>query len=121
MSPDGYPIPSGCLAPWQCRRLRAYIDANLSQPLVLSTLADVVSLSTSHFCRAFRQSFGVPPHQFVMQRRLEHAQQLMLSTSESLSSIALSCGLADQSHLTRWFRRSVGQTPAMWRRVQREI
>jgi AraC-like DNA-binding protein len=58
-------------------------------------------------------------HGYVMRKRVEMAQELMLSTSEPLSSIALICGLSDQSHLTRWFRRVLGQTPAFWRRMRR--
>ncbi len=53
-----------------------------------------------------------------MQRRVAMAQRLMLGTSEQLSRIALSCGMSDQSHLTRWFRRIVGETPAAWRRAR---
>jgi AraC family transcriptional regulator len=114
------PIARGSLAPWQAKRVRTHIDGNLQQRLSVDVLAAVVSLSTSHFCRAFKRSFGVSVHRYVMQRRVEVAQSLMLNTGDSLSGIALTCGMSDQSHLTRWFHRVVGETPAAWRRTHRE-
>jgi AraC family transcriptional regulator len=92
----------------------------VTQDLLTNTLADVVNLSPSHFCRGFKRSVGITVHRYVMQRRVEKAQQLMLTTAEALSGIALSCGMSDQSHLTRWFRRVVGETPAAWRRARYE-
>ena len=112
--------PAGSLAAWQMRRVRHYIEANLTQDLQTNTLADVVNLSPSHFSRAFKRSLGITVHRYVMQRRVEKAQQLMLTTAEALSSVALSCGMSDQSHLTRWFRRVVGEAPAAWRRAHYE-
>jgi len=112
--------PAGSLATWQMRRVGHYIETNLTQDLLTNTLADVVNLSPSHFCRAFKRSVGITVHRYVMQRRVEKAQQLMLTTAEALSGIALSCGMSDQSHLTRWFRRVVGETPAAWRRARYE-
>jgi len=112
-------IVRGGLAGWQVKRVRDYIERNLAQPLSVEGVARVVALSSSHFSRAFSCSFGVSPHLYVMHRRVEMAQRLMLTTSESLGSIALSCGMSDQSHLTRWFRRVVGETPNSWRRARR--
>jgi len=104
------------LASGQAGRLRQYIDANLSQRLDLETLARTVHLSKSHFARAFKQTFGITVHDCIVRARLERARQLMLNSSEKLSDIAASCGLSDQSHLTRLFRRRLGATPAAWRR-----
>jgi AraC family transcriptional regulator len=112
--------PAGCLAAWQARRVRLYIDANLMKHLDICALAQVVNLSPSYFSRAFKRTLGVTVHRYVMKRRVEKAQQLMLTTAEALSGIALSCGMSDQSHLTRWFRRIVGETPAVWRRARYE-
>jgi AraC-like DNA-binding protein len=108
---------SGGLAPWRARRVSAFIEANIEQRMTAGDAARVVNLSTSHFSRAFKRSFGQTVHGFIMRKRIERAQQLMLSTSDELSSIAISCGLSDQSHLTRWFRRVVGETPGSWRRA----
>jgi transcriptional regulator GlxA family with amidase domain len=108
----------GGLAPWQVRKVTSYIDANLDQTIRNDDLAAIVRLNASHFGRAFRNSFGEPPHEYVIRRRVERAQGLMLSTRASLSSIALDCGLADQAHLSRLFRRVVGETPRAWRRAR---
>jgi len=75
-------------------------------------------LSPCHFSRVFRDSFGCSPLEYVTRRRMEHAQGLMLSTDAPLSQIALDCGLADQAHFSRLFRRFVGETPRSWRRAR---
>jgi AraC-like DNA-binding protein len=108
----------GGLAPWQVRRLRTHIEGNLGGTIYCEDLARLVSLSLSHFMRAFKESFGCAPHAFLIRRRMEHAQGLMLTTDEALGQIALMCGLADQSHLTRLFRKWVGESPAAWRRAR---
>jgi AraC-like DNA-binding protein len=79
-------------------------------------LAGLVPLSVSHFCRAFKETFGDTPHMYIIRLRLELAQSLMLATEDPLSQIALASGLADQAHLTKLFRRVVGETPGAWRR-----
>ena len=106
----------GGLSPWQIRKVASYIEAHLDRSIKNDELAGIARLNTSHFGRAFRNSFGEPPHEYVIRRRVERAQGLMLSTAAPLSEIALDCGLADQSHLTRLFRRIVGQSPRAWRR-----
>jgi AraC-like DNA-binding protein len=108
----------GGLSPWQIRKVTSHVDAHLDRPIRNDELATVVRLNPSHFGRAFRNSFGEPPHEYVIRRRVERAQGLMLSTDASLSDIALDCGLADQSHLTRLFRRIVGESPRAWRRAR---
>ena len=113
-------IPCYGLAAWQAKRVRLYIETNLAKRLHITELADAVNLSASHFCRAFKRTFGVTAHLYVMRRRVVRAQRLMLTSVEALSSIAVSCGMSDQSHLTRWFARVVGETPAAWRRARFE-
>jgi AraC family transcriptional regulator len=108
----------GGLAPWQIRRLKAHMEINLGDSIRCEDLARLARLSLSHFMRAFRDSFGCPPHTFLMRRRTERAQGLMLTTGDSLGQIALDCGLADQSHLSRLFKKFVGETPAAWRRAR---
>lgn len=108
----------GGLAPWQVRKVINYVETHLDRPIRNEDLAAIVRLNPSHFGRAFRNSFGEPPHEHVIRRRVERAQGLMLSTDASLSEIALDCGLADQSHLTRLFRRIVGESPRAWRRAR---
>jgi transcriptional regulator GlxA family with amidase domain len=117
------PQPSGSgarrgLAPWQVRRVLAHIEANLSTAIRNKDLAVIARLSAFHFNVAFRNSVGESPHGHIIRRRVERAQGLMLSTDMSLCDIAADCGLADQAHLTRLFRRIVGESPAAWRRVR---
>jgi len=106
------------LAPWQVRRVLAYIDMNLDASIKNKDLAAIARLSVFHFNVAFRNSVGDSPHEYIIRRRMERAQGLMLSTEKSLSEIAAECGLADQAHLTRLFRRAVGESPAAWRRAR---
>jgi len=106
------------LAPWQVRRVLAHVEAHLNTPIRNGDLAAIARLSTFHFNVAFRNSVGDSPHGFIIRRRVERAQGLMLSTRRSLSDIAAECGLADQAHLTRLFRRIVGESPAAWRRAR---
>jgi AraC family transcriptional regulator len=106
----------GGLAPWQQRKVDRYVREHLERPMRVDELAEQVSLSASHFCRAFKDSFGDTPHAYIVRLRLERAQELMLSTEDTLSQIALACGLADQAHLSKLFRREIDETPNAWRR-----
>jgi AraC family transcriptional regulator len=108
----------GGLAPWQVRALKSHIEASLDSSMTTAELASLVHLSKYHFSRAFRQSFAASPHAYIMRCRVERAQTMMLKTSDSLTTIAANCGLADQAHLCRLFRRLVGVPPGAWRRVQ---
>jgi AraC-like DNA-binding protein len=110
--------PRKGLAPWQVRRVLAYIDAKLDTSLKNKDLAAIAHLSLFHFNVAFRNSVGDSPHEYIIRRRMERAQGLMLSTEKPLSEIAAECGLADQAHLTRLFHSIVGQSPAAWRRAR---
>ncbi len=108
----------GGLAPWQVRTINAHIDANLDREIGVQDLAAVARLSTSHFGRAFKKTFGRSPHAYLIAERLERARCLMLATAEPLAQIAVAVGLADQSHLSRLFRKHVGQSPFAWRRAR---
>ena len=112
-------VVRGDLPAWQMRRVIAHVDANLARRIPVQELAQLLGLSASHFCRAFKCTFGTSPRHYVLRRRVEVAQGLMLTTSEPLSSIAVRCGMCDQSHFTRSFHRIVGETPYTWRRTRR--
>jgi AraC family transcriptional regulator len=106
----------GGLAPWQKRKVEAYIAQRLEGSILVQDLAAIVSLSANHFSRAFKMSFGESPHAYITRSRVGRARALMLNTSDSLSQIALACGFADQAHLCRVFRPATGTTPGAWRR-----
>ena len=106
---------------WQSRRVSDYIDAHLGGRIFVSDLSAIVQRSEAHFSRAFKRTFGVSPHLYILRRRIEKASHLMLVSDDSLSDIALACGMADQSHLCKIFRQMTGRTPAAWRRERRAL
>ena len=115
--PNSLRIVKGGLAPWQERRSKEILVANLAGNIPLAVIAEACGLSVSHFSRAFRKSTGSAPHAWLQQARVEHAMTLLRQRGQSLSEIALACGFVDQSHFTRVFTQRVGLTPGSWRRV----
>src|SRR5262245_41374003 len=111
-------IPRGGLTPWQVRRAKQLMHANLDEKLPLSRLAQECELSVSHFARAFRQSTGIPPHRWHLNQRVERAKELLRDPALSLADVALACGFGDQSHFTRTFTAVVRLSPGLWRRMQ---
>jgi AraC-like DNA-binding protein len=109
---------TGVLAPWQIRKIIGHIESNLDRSIRSGDLATLVRLSPAHFSRTFRNTFGCSPLSYVTRRRVDRAQGLMLSTDNPLAQIALDCGLADQAHFSRLFRRVVGECPRAWRRAR---
>ncbi|HET7085401.1 MAG TPA: AraC family transcriptional regulator [Rhizomicrobium sp.] len=107
---------TGGLAAWQMRRLNVFIEARLEQPIHLKELSAISKLSTAYFSRAFKLTFRETPHAYIVRRRLERAETLMLTTDLLLSDIAARCGFADQAHLCRLFRQQYAKSPAAWRR-----
>jgi AraC family transcriptional regulator len=108
------------LAPWQTRRVIQVVEENVGGKIRLEDLARSIRLSPRQFSRAFSSDFGETPYAYVLRRRIERAQEMMmLLTEEPLASIAVRCGLSDQPHLTRMFHRLVGESPASWRRRHR--
>lgn len=109
------PTITGGLSPSVLRNVLAYIDASLAQPLTLADLAAEAALSEFHFARMFRQSMGLAPHQYVMQRRMAQAEQLVRYSNNSLTEIALSCGFNSASHFSNRFKSVTGITPSQLR------
>jgi AraC family transcriptional regulator len=93
------------------RRALEMMDAQLDASLTVDILAQEVGLSTSHFARAFRETIGRAPHQYLLARRLERARHLLEAPDAVLSDVALRAGFADQAHFTRLFKREFGVTP----------
>ena len=107
------------LAPWQATRIQRYIEDHMEAGIRIDDLIALTRLSASYFFRAFKGSFGMSPHAYVVKRRIERAQTLLITTDESLCQIALAVGLTDQAHLSRLFRQHTGSPPGVWRREGR--
>jgi AraC-like DNA-binding protein len=114
---DALQIPQGpsCLAIWQIRRVGRYIDEHQSQAIHVVELASAVDLSPSHFARSFRAATGATPHAYLIEHRMRLACALLAHSDRTLALIAVECGLADQAHLGRLFKRYTGSTPSVWR------
>jgi len=107
----------GGLAGWRVKRVAAFVEANMDSSIRVGDLARIVLMSTSHFCRAFKQTFGETPLRYVMRQRMRRAQAIMLRSRDSLAKIAVDCGMCDQAHFSRVFRKIVGVNPGAWRRA----
>jgi AraC family transcriptional regulator len=92
-----------------------YTQAHLDQDIRLADLAALTGMSQYHFCRLFKRSLGVTPHQYVMQQRIERSKHLLKQKDLAIADIALMCGFKSQSHLTTLFRKSTGTTPKSFR------
>jgi AraC-like DNA-binding protein len=108
----------GGLLAWQLNRVFDYIETHLAEKMVVTDLADLIDVSAGQMFRAFKVSVGVPPFNYIARRRVELACTMMSTTREPLSQIAIACGMCDQAHLSRVFRRMIGMSPGAWRREQ---
>lgn len=107
---------SGGLAAWQRRKAVAYIEEHLAESISLAALAREVGLSACYFCRAFRQSFGVPPRRYQLRKRIEQAKALLAKHAASVTDVSLTVGYNDTSAFCTAFRRITGLTPSAYRR-----
>jgi AraC family transcriptional regulator len=106
----------GGLAGWQKKKVSDHVEGHLEEEISLSQLADIAQLSRYHFARAFKQSFGMPPHRYHMSRRMERAKTLLEVPARSVTEVGMMLGFAETSSFTTSFRRSVGLTPSDYRR-----
>ena len=108
----------GGLLAWQLNRVVEYIETHLAEKMMATDLADLIDVSVGQMTRKFKVSVGVPPFHYISRRRVELACTMMSTTRESLSQIAIACGMCDQAHFSRVFRRMIGMSPSAWRREQ---
>ncbi|MHB0771229.1 helix-turn-helix domain-containing protein [Bradyrhizobium sp. 5.13L] len=103
------------LQSWRLKRVLQYIDKHLSAKMTLQEMAGVAGLSRMHFAAQFRAATGVRPHEYLLRRRIERAQELLKQAEVTLVDIALTVGFQTQAHFTTVFKRFVGDTPYQWR------
>jgi AraC family transcriptional regulator len=106
----------GGLAAWQQRTVAGYIEDHLAEQIPLATLAGLARLSPYHFSRAFKQSFGVPPHRYHTSRRIEQAKLLLEARTRSVTDIGLTLGFSETSAFSAAFRKATGLTPTGYHR-----
>ena len=106
------------LAKWRLKRAIEYIEASLAESVSLANIASAAGLTRMHFAAQFRAATGLRPHEYLLRRRIERAQEKLAGTSMSLVEVALSVGFQTQSHFTSVFTRMVGQPPRAWRETQ---
>ena len=114
-------LASGGLTKWRLRRVLTYIDQHICESITLATLAEVAGLSKMYFAAQFRAATGCRPHEFILRKRIERAQQMLLDTAEPLVSIALDVGFQSHAHFSTVFKRFVGLSPYQWRAANRDL
>ncbi|PZR47619.1 helix-turn-helix domain-containing protein [Paraburkholderia fungorum] len=106
---------ASALPSWRLSRAIEYVDAHLSESIGLADIANSTGLTRMHFASQFRRATGMRPHEYLLRRRIEHAQHLLLASKHNVLDVALSCGFRSQAHFTTVFKRLVGETPYCWR------
>lgn len=113
--PQLVPDSKGCLSEHQLQKVFKYIQVHLEQDVALSDIAGVLNLSQYHFCRLFKQSTGLAPHQYLTQCRIDRAKQLLRTTQLTITEVAFAVGFNNHSSFTRLFRQYIGMTPKEFR------
>jgi AraC family transcriptional regulator len=108
------------LTRWRLKRALDYVEARLAEPVSLADLASSTGLTRMHFAAQFRAATGLRPHEYLLRRRIERAQEMLVRSGMSVVDVALSVGFQTQSHFTTVFKRFVGQTPRAWRQSRSE-
>jgi len=103
---------------WRLKRAVDYIESHLAGPLSLADLASATGLTRMHFAAEFRAATGLRPHEYLLRRRIERSQEMLVATNMSLVNVALAVGFQTQSHYSSVFRRFVGQPPRAWLQAQ---
>jgi transcriptional regulator GlxA family with amidase domain len=103
------------LARWRLKRAIDYVEAQLDKPVSLADVASSAGLTRMHFAAQFEAATGLRPHEYLLRRRIERAQEMLVGTDMSLVDVALSVGFQTQAHFTSVFKRYAGQSPRAWR------
>jgi transcriptional regulator GlxA family with amidase domain len=103
------------LARWRLKRAIDYVEAQLDKPVSLADVASSAGLTRMHFAAQFKAATGLRPHEYLLRRRIERAQEMLVGTDMSLVDVALSVGFQTQAHFTSVFKRYAGQSPRAWR------
>ncbi|MGF6933484.1 AraC family transcriptional regulator [Paraburkholderia sp. UCT70] len=106
---------ASALPSWRLNRAIEFVDAHLSESIGLADIANSTGLTRMHFASQFRRATGMRPHEYLLRRRIEHAQHLLRESKHNVLDVALSCGFRSQAHFTTVFKRLVGETPHCWR------
>ncbi|CAE6703394.1 helix-turn-helix domain-containing protein [Paraburkholderia aspalathi] len=114
-APNSQNREGAALPQWRMNRVVEYIDAHLSETIGLADIAASAGLTRMHFAAQFRRATGLRPHEYLLRRRIEHAQHLLLNSKHNVLDVALSCGFRSQAHFTTVFKRFAGETPCCWR------
>jgi len=103
----------------ELQQIQAFMDERLAECLTIARMAAFLGRSASQFSRSFRNSVDMPPHRYLLTRRLQKARDLLAATQMSVAEIAVATGFCDQSHLCHFFRRNLGMSPNAFRRRHR--
>jgi len=105
----------GGLSPSKLRVVKAFVNENLASSLSLADIANLVQMGPCHFARAFKESTGLSPHQYVLRRRIDRAVEMLKDERSSLAGIAYDLGFSSQGHFTAVFRKFTGTQPSSYR------
>jgi AraC-like DNA-binding protein len=108
------------LPKWRLKRAFDFIEEHLAEPITLAEIAGYAGLSRMYFAAQFRAATGLRPHEYLLRRRIERAQELLSLSCLTLVEVALSVGFQTQAHFTTVFKRFAGETPHQWRRQHRQ-
>lgn len=109
------------LSTLECKQIRDYVTEDLRRTIHLDDLAALLGINVRRLCRAFRNTVGMSPHQYIMSVRVEHARDLLRQSRLDVEEIAELSGFADRTHMNKCFRKIVGQTPSEARRTARSV
>jgi len=103
------------LVHWRLKRAIDYVEARLDKTVTLADFAASAGLTRMHFAAQFRAATGLRPHEYLLRRRIERAEEMLVGTDMSLVDIAIALGFQTQAHFTTVFKRYTGQPPRVWR------